>query len=211
MENATIKISECGNFFGNMLLECTSGISTLFNKCIELLYNYNRSLYRASLPREIMAIRFFQETDKDGLNLKVPAKIMYDSKQYVELEFSKYTEDLLHFTDGRYGRIGITPKDRMLNEDESSMSVTIDMKRKLICFKDIGNLYNLKEYKSLFGKDASDLLSFNDAISYDNDISYDGGYFFVESFNMLDEFYEFLLKNKDGFKIQDGLIFVPEN
>ena len=208
MNKVLIRICEYGNCLGNILIDYGFGVEPLINKCINILYNYNKNLYNVNLPKEIFVVRLFQESNRKGTDAKTPAKILYDSERFIQKEFKGEYYLFSTFTDRKYGRIAIIESDRKRNDEIGyTMSAIIDIGNKTIIFNGLGSVYSVDIYESIFQKSASFLPNFGDiAAEYDEDESR----FSLKSLNVLDDFYWILVKNPKGLILPSGKVFVPQ-
>lgn len=204
MTRTLIEILDKGIHFGNMLIEFENGVTELLVKCINLLYNYNKNLYNVDYPKEILAIKFFQESNKAGNDINAPARIMYDSKEYVKLALKEYLPCLPLTNADKYGRIAIVSEEIDLNKDMATMSLEIDIGKNTICFTNIGKAYSVYDFETKFDVRASRLSNITPL-----DVEYKSSIFTLKYFNMLDEFYQFIVENHEGFILPNGEVFVP--
>ena len=206
MNRALIRICKNGDCFGNMLVPFEFRVAQLMDKCMNILYNYNKNLYNCELPREILAIRLLQEASMDGTDIKNPADILYDSKSFIEGKFGSLYGLLPTFTDSRFGTIGIIRSDREYNDRDYDMCAMIDIGNKTIRFYKIGRCYFPDVYENEFNKSPSSLLGLGDI---DAEYNSNESRFLLKNFNELDDFYWLIVKNPRGFVLPSGRVFMP--
>lgn len=188
---------------GSVVANCYYSYETflflsVINRVIRLIDNYNRHLSDTDKLCNwndiLIAIRIFEEENKDGnKRVKKPAlrKLSYE---YIEENYSDFniaTEKQPLFTEGL---IGITAKDKSDNQTYAEFNIWIDLDKAEVNFASMLLKYTEKDYK----RDISKLLT--------SQID-----FHMVAFNSLKEAADFIDFNNNGFISGEdsNVIYVP--
>lgn len=170
------------------------GIISVFDRVISIIANYNRNLSKSTLPHELLAVRIFEEEDIKGtLGHKKP--ILANASSY-ELQkmykgFNYLNED--NGADESYGRIGVVTADMWYNEINCPFCLFINFEEKYI------NLTNIIQKVKILDT----TINPKDYNVSNFDISY-------ISFNMIDDVYNFIKENENGWVDTDGInLYLP--
>lgn len=175
----------------NCLYETEKSFHRALKLVKDIIFNYNKYLAGASMTTFALAIRMFQQENKDGELKDIKPLILDNSLKAMQLvypDFRIYTLDCA--IDKRYGRIAIDTDDMEENLNSSLMQVSIDIEEKIIKFKGVYSLVDKIYWEKIFNHKSLSTLSM---CEYDFDNL---------SFNEIEDAYNFVKNNFDGWLLK---------
>lgn len=200
-DTLTISIIKEEHNIGNILYsKGRYNLLTALQKTIDIINNYNRELLGAGLPEEMLTLRMLQEENRWGTKNRVRARVLEDSDKYLRSKYKTYFKrEGIFNTSDHYGKIAISQKNIYENLDNADLHVRISIDELKVEFYRCITVYSHKEAKKKFGIDIQDLSGLKKDISRMLVTAPAA----ETTFNALSDFYDFVSKNQNGWKIED--------
>ena len=203
-QRLVIEILKNGDAIGNIYFHWDGYFLNAIDRVRAIIDNYNKNLTSKDLSDEILAIRLFDLDKSYGTSDTDLCKPAY---MEASLEFAKQTAKTFGtYFDSEFGRgeecgiVALTKDDMISNIHGAEYFAVIDLDCNIVSFENLWEEYDFSEYEEI----------------YEDNNPYDLNYcpvpnFSEVSFNELEELYNFIKSNIEGFlnEYNDDVVYIP--